>query len=476
MTQASSNRPQGLNALVCGRGAPTIPLSVGFIFGLLRAGVPLDSIGGPSGGSLAPLLWKCGMPPEKLAVLAARYKSKDLLTSHFALRNKPWQARLVLLAQEIWRRLDGRLEPAPMFVGAQDISLSSISFGKQRASLKVRLLLLSEAIWRRAYEFMPRAPAAPPGKEISLLTILFGNEKLSLMLAEIMQRVYEKTLPTTALYGTDKFGEFFARQVERMLGSPNKLPAGYWTMCIAAGNNGTRQKVVFAADRVDLERIRKNEKEEIRYDKIAAKLPTVRQILQGTIGIPGILDHVQMELEGRIYLMFDGVVSVDERHCPISPITKVLGKPIESIIVFDVGEGRRNLLHPITSLRGWLQDKAYFLACRSCYVGETRLNDDAAGIVIQPRDCGLSYLSLQTGELPKLLAILEGCRATLAGLAKAGRCDLTHVRWIEGVVKEAKRIRRRKQLKRLFLLRGKGEATLEIKKLMALQGLFDLNA
>ncbi len=291
--------------------------------------------------------------------------------------------------------------------------------------------------------------------------------QLAFIDAVLMRRVYEKLLPTNALFGTERFGQFFARHVHALIGEDKELPDGFWTVSIAVASNGGRQKVVFTSQGVWVQN------ESGCYDKVSDELPPVGDILRSTIAIPGILEPIPMEIAGKIFLFYDGVLSTDEKHCPTSPLIQILGQTLASTIIFDAGEEPRSFWHPIWTIKSWFQDWLYWLVCRSCYVGRTIVEDDAAAIVIKPKPMRIPSMSLKVGEIPKICAILEGCRATVEALHKAGVCDDQPLILVRKIIKEVQIIIRRR---RSLLFGDEEKARVEIEALLARHNLFDLKA
>lgn len=251
-------------------------------------------------------------------------------------------------------------------------------------------------LWRAGYPAKAVARLAIEtnfAKLLNLRTSIWG-----LIRAELLRRVYERTLPPEGVFGTHRLGEFLQRLVPQM-------PEGCFAVAVAPRQ--TRNVPLVFCHKGVFEG-----KEDGSYEVLTDSSAPVGLIARATSAIPGILEPIDFETDGKRMLLFDGMLTPEGRT-QISPITGLFGIKRDDVIVFDVGEEAPNWL---TRIQDWL----YRLTCRECYFPKGLAEHTDGIVVIRPRVTGIASVQFGVTEFQKLLALLAGYEATIDVLDEMG--------------------------------------------------------
>ncbi len=298
-------------------------------------------------------------------------------------------------------------------------------------------------LWRGGYKAKVVARLAIETNFASLLTL--RSSLLGLLRAELLKRVYERTLPPDGIFGSHKLGEFFEGLVP-------ELPDGCFTVAVAP-RQSRNVPIVFTHQGVY------EGTENGGYDLITSKPAQVRLIVRATSAIPGILEPIDYETESKRMMLFDGMLTAEGR-CQISPITNLFGFERKTIIAFDVPEG----VSWLTKLQDWL----YHLTCRECYFPKSAADHTQGILVISPNITGIASVQFKVTQYPKLLALLAGYEAAITTLDQAGLLSPENRNFAKSVLADAR------ALDKLTRWTGTEERIRRMKKLLADYDMYDI--
>jgi predicted acylesterase/phospholipase RssA len=300
-------------------------------------------------------------------------------------------------------------------------------------------------LWRAGYRAEVVAKLAIETNFANLLNL--RTSIWGLIRAELFRRVYERTLPPEGVFGTHKLGEFLQRLVPAM-------PEGCFTVAVAPKQTRNVplvfcQKGVFEGQ------------ENGSYETLSDLPAPVGLVVRATSAIPGILEPIDFETNGKRMLLFDGMLTPEGRT-QISPITHLFGFSRDSVIVFDVGEESDNWL---TRIQDWL----YRLTCRECYFPKCLAEHTEGIVVIRPHIVGIASVQFRVNEFRKLLALLSGYEATMKMLDQMGLLTVECRNLAKSILADTAALKEQTSWKS-----DKVRAAM-MKKLLAEYGMFELN-
>ena len=227
-----------------------------------------------------------------------------------------------------------------------------------------------------------------------------------LIKAELFRRIYEHNPPRHGAFGSHRFGIFFSRMVP-------KMPKGCVTLAVAA-KESTNMPILFTDKAVHRGKFNDEGKFIGAYELISNSAAPVDVIVRSVPAIPGVLESITWDTpeQDKQFILYDGGIG-PEGHCVISPLLSLYGMERETIVAFDVGEDKPNLLT-------WLQDRVYKFFCDECYFPRSPEQQIEGITVVSPKIRGISSLQFKVGEYLKLWAILTGYDATMQVFHDAG--------------------------------------------------------
>jgi predicted acylesterase/phospholipase RssA len=290
-------------------------------------------------------------------------------------------------------------------------------------------------LWRAGYSgrFLARLMTETTfSSKLIAKTSIFGWLK-----AELLRRVWERTLPTTGILDSGPLGQFFAdlvlqKQKNNGIVSADavkpKWPSGCVT--VAAATQYLRRVTVVFTDKGVCE-----QKEDGSFELLSNNPADVEFAVRATTAIPGFIEQLDYKVNNRHLKLFDGGFT-SEGPCVVSPITGLFGHDEDTIIVFNVGAEETTWLTK-------LQDLVYKFVCAECYIPKAPDGHTDGLKVIAPKIRKISSVGFKVKPYRKLSALMAGFEASLQTFEEAGLlCEEDRLK-ARSIVAEARALHRR---------------------------------
>jgi hypothetical protein len=236
--------------------------------------------------------------------------------------------------------------------------------------------------------------------------------------AELMRRVYEKTLPPEGVFETAEVGRYFTLLAPEI--PPNYYSVATWP------KNKDRVPVVTARGLVGNTSVegfwlgRHNQDAGIdcawAFDRIDRRMLSVAESVRSTGALPGIMEDIEIERGGLQMRLIDGGLTAGANF--IDPMISIFGKPRSSIVVIDSSHGADRDRSLSSRALEWAQDSLYALLCDECYMPLTAAESTRGCTVIKP-DRMFGSIDFGKGPWPRLLAFKGAYKKAFAKVEEA---------------------------------------------------------
>lgn len=225
--------------------------------------------------------------------------------------------------------------------------------------------------------------------------------------AELMRKVYERTMPPEGVFGTAKLGQYFENLVPTI--PPNYYAVATWP------KEKLNAPVVITAEGCYLGR-ELNEDGSWIYELVDPRPLSVAQTIRCTGALPGILESIHVEIGGQQMELVDGGLVAGANM--IGPMLDIYKQPRSSIIVVD-SSARGQEGKPLEWLVEAAQEFLYALLCEWCYMPKNSVESTAGCRHITP-EWRFGSIEFGKGPWPKLLTLIYGYKAAFETLDSMG--------------------------------------------------------
>lgn len=240
--------------------------------------------------------------------------------------------------------------------------------------------------------------------------------------AELMRKVYEKTMPPEGVFGTTRLGQFFQDIVP-------EIPLGYYAVATWPKEK-LNVPVVITADGCYVGR-KLNEDGSWTYELADPRPLTVAQTIRCTGALPGILESLDVEIGGQQMELVDGGLVAGANM--IGPLLDIFHRPRSSIIVVDSSVNGQNL-KLLERLIDWVQELLYALFCEWCYMPRNSVESTAGCRHIRPK-WKFGSIDFGKGPWPKLLTLAFGYMGAFETLDSMGLIEPAAKTRMQAVIK-----------------------------------------
>jgi hypothetical protein len=252
------------------------------------------------------------------------------------------------------------------------------------------------------------AELAPMAIEVNFRRLLkLRGHWWDVVRAELMRKVYERTMPPQGVFGTEMLGEYFRKLVPQV--PPNYYAVATWPK--EKLNVPVVSTVAGCYVGVEL-----NEDGSWTYELVDSHPLEPPEIIRSTGALPGILESLHVERGGLQMELVDGGLVAGANM--IGPLLDIFHQPRSSIVVVDSSAQGQDP-NFLDLLVDWVQELLYELFCDWCYMPKNSL-ESTAGCRHIRTEWKFGSIDFDKGPWPKLLTLVFGYKAAFKTLVEMG--------------------------------------------------------